>query len=166
VAVARLGIWVLVVEVASLFAEPLNVGFGLLARWVNLLTNLGDVLVLTRRLYVNDETLLIGCANDPPISKSGIGKAEQESAYQYKPVYMKGPVQPPTSLILPWRTGASGLSSHASPTGGGINSALVAHPDFHLRGRCFSQNTPPRLHGRVSLLLRGFLHLGEELHCL
>ena len=58
--VARLGFWALVVEVASLFAEPLNVGFGLLARWENLLTNLGDVFVLTRRLYVNDETLLIG----------------------------------------------------------------------------------------------------------
>ena len=28
--VARLWLWVLAVEVASLFAEPLNVGFGLL----------------------------------------------------------------------------------------------------------------------------------------
>jgi hypothetical protein len=33
--IARLGFWVLVVEVASLFAEPLNVGFSLLARGVN-----------------------------------------------------------------------------------------------------------------------------------
>ena len=34
--IARLGFWVLDVEVASLFAEPLNVAFGLLARWVGL----------------------------------------------------------------------------------------------------------------------------------
>jgi len=67
---------------ASLFAEPLNVGFGLLARWVNLLTNLGDVFVLTRRLYVNDETLLIGCANDPPICESRIGNGDEKNGYQ------------------------------------------------------------------------------------
>ena len=75
-AVARLGIWVLVVEVASLFAEPLNVGFGLLAGWVNSLTNLGDALVLTPWLYIDNETLFIGGANDPPIGESRTGKGE------------------------------------------------------------------------------------------
>ncbi|MGA7372643.1 MAG: hypothetical protein WBE89_06750 [Methyloceanibacter sp.] len=70
------------VVAASLFAEPLNVGFGLFPRWVNLLTNLGDALVLARWLYVDDETLLIGCANDPPIRESRIGMGEQKSAYQ------------------------------------------------------------------------------------
>ena len=45
---------------ASLFAEPLNVGLGLLACWVNLLTNLGDTLVVAHWLYINDETLLVG----------------------------------------------------------------------------------------------------------
>ena len=90
----------LLVEVASLFAEPLNVGFGLFARWVNLLTDPGDALVLARWLYIDDETLLIGCANDPPICQSRIRKAERESAYQCKPVYMKGAVQQPTSLLL------------------------------------------------------------------
>ena len=93
--IARLGFWVLVVEVASLLAEPLNFGFSLLARWVNLLTNLGDVLVLAGWLYVHDETLLIGCANDPPIRESQIRKGEEESTYQYRPEYMKGLPQPP-----------------------------------------------------------------------
>jgi hypothetical protein len=83
-----------VVEVASLFAEPLNVGFGLLAGWVNRLTNLGDALVLAPWLYIDDETLLIGGASDPPIRESQIRKGEQESAYHYKPAYMKGLVQP------------------------------------------------------------------------
>jgi hypothetical protein len=59
-----------------------NVGFGLFPRWVNFLTNLGDALVLARWLYVDDETLLIGCANDPPIRESRIGMGEQKSAYQ------------------------------------------------------------------------------------
>jgi len=93
--IARLGFWVLVVEVASLLAEPLNFGFSLLARWVNLITNLGDALVLARWLYVHDETLLIGCANNQPIRGSQIRKGEEESAYQYRPEYMKGLVQPP-----------------------------------------------------------------------
>jgi hypothetical protein len=84
-----------------LFAQSLNVGFGLFAREINLLTDLGDALVLARWLYVDDETLLIRSTNDPPIRESRIGKDEQESAYQYKPAYMKGPVQLPTSLILP-----------------------------------------------------------------
>jgi hypothetical protein len=99
--VARLGFWGLIVEVASLFAEPLNVGFGLLARGVNRLTNLGDALVLATWLYIDDETVLIGCANDPPIGESRTGKGEQESAYHHKPAYRKGPVQPPTSPLLP-----------------------------------------------------------------
>jgi hypothetical protein len=79
--IARPGFWLLDVEVASLFAEPLNVGFGLLARWVNLLTYLGDVFVLANWLYIDDEALFIGCANDPPIRESWIGKGEQESAW-------------------------------------------------------------------------------------
>jgi hypothetical protein len=58
--VARSRLWVLPVEVASLFAEPLSVGLGLLACWVNLLTNLGDALVVAHWLYINDETLLVG----------------------------------------------------------------------------------------------------------
>jgi hypothetical protein len=39
--IGRFGHLVLVVEFASLFAELLSVGFGLFARWVDLLTNLG-----------------------------------------------------------------------------------------------------------------------------
>jgi len=96
--VARLGFWALVVEVASLFAEPLNFGFGLLARGVNQLANPGNALILARWFYIDDETLFIGCANDPPIRTSWIGKGEEESAYQYGPVYMKGLVQPPILL--------------------------------------------------------------------
>ena len=48
--------------------------------------------------YIDDETLFIGCANDPPIRKSQIRKGEEESAYQYRPEYMKGLVQPPILL--------------------------------------------------------------------
>jgi len=44
---------------ASLFAQPLNVGFGLLARGVNLLTDLSDALVFARGLDVDNETLFI-----------------------------------------------------------------------------------------------------------
>ena len=40
------GRWVLVVEVASLFAEPLNFGFSLLARGVNQPANPGDAPIL------------------------------------------------------------------------------------------------------------------------
>jgi len=91
--IARLGFWVLVVEVASLLAEPLNFGFSLLARGVNHPANPGDALVLARWLYVHDETLLIGC-----VRESQIRKGEEESAYQYKNEYMKGLVQPPILL--------------------------------------------------------------------
>jgi hypothetical protein len=96
--IARLGFRVLVVEVASLFAEPLNFGFSLLASGVNQPANPGDVLILARWFYIDDETLLIGCANDPPIRESQIRKDEEESAYQYRPEYMKGLPQPPILL--------------------------------------------------------------------
>jgi hypothetical protein len=86
---------------ASQLAEPLNIGFGLFARVVRLLTNLGDVLVLARWLYVDNETLFIGGANDPPIGESRTGQGEQESAEQDKTIYMKGPVQLPTRRSLP-----------------------------------------------------------------
>jgi len=99
--VARLGFWVLVVEVASLFAEPLNFGFSLLARGVNQPANPGDALILAGWFYIDDETLLIGCANDPPIRESQIRKGEEESAYQYRPAYLKGLVQPPILLSSP-----------------------------------------------------------------
>ena len=56
-------------EAASLFAKPLNVGFGLFAGEVNLLTNPCDALVVACGLDVNDKTLLIGCTNDPPIGE-------------------------------------------------------------------------------------------------
>jgi hypothetical protein len=54
----RLTFLVLVAS-ASLFAQPLNVGFGLLARGVNLLTDLSDALVFARGLDVDNETLFI-----------------------------------------------------------------------------------------------------------
>ena len=81
-----------------MFAEPLNVGFGLFAGEVNLLTNPCDALVVARWFYIDDEALLIGCANDPPIRESQIRKGEEESAYQYRPEYMKGLPQPPILL--------------------------------------------------------------------
>jgi hypothetical protein len=87
-------------EVASLFAEPLDVGFGLLARWVNILTDLSDALVLARWLYVHDKTLVIGCANDPPIRERRIGKGEKERAYQHRPAQTKASVHPKQSLLL------------------------------------------------------------------
>jgi hypothetical protein len=96
--VARLGFWVLVVEVASLFAEPLKFGFSLLARGVNQPANPGDALILAGWFYIDDETLFIGGANDPPIRESQIRKGEEESAYQYRPAYLKGLVQPPILL--------------------------------------------------------------------
>ena len=96
--IARLGFRVLVVEVASLFAEPLNFGFSLLARGVNHPANPGDTLILAGWLYIDDETLFIGGANDPPIRESQIRKGEEESTYQYRPEYMKGLVQPPILL--------------------------------------------------------------------
>ena len=64
-------------EVVSLFAELLNVSFGRLARRVSLLTALGDVLVLARWLYIDDEALLIGCMNNPPIRDSRIGTGDK-----------------------------------------------------------------------------------------
>jgi hypothetical protein len=56
-------------EAASLFAKPLNVGFGIFAGPC-------DALVVACGLDVNDKTLLIGCTNDPPIGESRIGKDE------------------------------------------------------------------------------------------
>jgi hypothetical protein len=39
-------------------------------------------LVIARRLYVGDEALLVGCANNPPIRESLIGEGEQENGHQ------------------------------------------------------------------------------------
>ena len=59
--------------------------FGLLARWVSLLTNLGDALVLARWLNVDNKALLIGRATNPPVGECRSGKREQERAYQQNP---------------------------------------------------------------------------------
>jgi hypothetical protein len=83
--IARLGFWVLVVEVASLFAEPPNFGLSLLARGVNQPANSGDALILAGWCYIDDETLFIGCANDPPIRERRIRTGEEESAYNTGP---------------------------------------------------------------------------------
>jgi hypothetical protein len=56
-------------EAASLFAKPLNVGFGIFAGPC-------DALVVACGLDVNDKTLLIGGTNGPPIGESRIGKGE------------------------------------------------------------------------------------------
>ena len=124
--------------IASRFAEAFNVGFGL-ARWVNLLTDPGDALVLARWLYIDDETLFIGCANDPPICQSRIGKAEHESAYQYKPVYMKGAVQLPTALY--WLLCHRWPYSISRPDLGRVSSSLL-----HLHGS--KATVPLRFHLR------------------
>ena len=71
--IARLGFWVLVVEVASLLAEPLNFGFSLLARGVNHPANPGDTLILAGWFYIDDETLFIGCAIHQP-ARAGSGR--------------------------------------------------------------------------------------------
>jgi hypothetical protein len=83
-------------EVASLFAEPLNVGFGLFAREVNLLTNPCDARIVACWLDVNDKTLLVGCTNDPPIRQRRIGSCEQQSADGYSPPYTKDLNKPPS----------------------------------------------------------------------
>ncbi len=84
--IARLGFRVLVVEVASLFAEPLNFGFSLLARGVNHPANPGDALILAGWFYIDDETLLIGCANDPPIRESRISNNDDQNGCQQNPM--------------------------------------------------------------------------------
>ena len=55
-------------------------------------------LILAGWFYIDDETLFIGGANDPPIRESQIRKGEEESTYEYRPEYMKGLVQPPILL--------------------------------------------------------------------
>src|SRR5215831_6665899 len=76
--------------IASLFAELLCVLFGLLSRQINLLTDLGDALVVARWFNVDDETLLIGGANDPPIRESQIGEGDHEDTCQNTSSYKEG----------------------------------------------------------------------------
>jgi hypothetical protein len=90
---ARLGFLVLVLEIASLLAKPLDVSFRLFPRWVDVFANLGDALILACWFYINDETLLVGGANDPPICERRKGKGGQESAQHDNPKYTPGGVQ-------------------------------------------------------------------------
>src|SRR6476620_10679001 len=55
------------------FAKALHVSFGLVRCLIVVFADLGDGLVLSRRLYVDDDALPVGCANDPPICESRIG---------------------------------------------------------------------------------------------
>jgi hypothetical protein len=47
------------------FAKVLHVSFGLVRCLIVVFADLGDGLVLSRRLYVDDDALPVGCANDP-----------------------------------------------------------------------------------------------------
>ena len=60
------------------FANLFDVSFGLLACLVDVLAHLGNVLIIARRLYVDDKALVIGCADDPPIRESRIDEGKQK----------------------------------------------------------------------------------------
>ena len=65
------------------FANLFDVSFGLLACLVDVLAHLGNVLIIARRLYVDDKALVIGCADDPPIRESRIDEGKQKkNGYQ------------------------------------------------------------------------------------
>src|SRR6478735_536478 len=64
------------------FAKALHVSFGLVRCLIVVFADLGDGLVLSRRLYVDDDALPVGCANDPPICESRIGNGDEKNGYQ------------------------------------------------------------------------------------
>ena len=64
------------------FAKALHVSFGLFRCLIGVFADLGDGLVLSRRLYVDDDALPVGCANNPPICESRIGNGGKKNGYQ------------------------------------------------------------------------------------
>ena len=65
------------------FANLFDVSFGLLACLVDVLAHLGNVLIIARRLYVDDKAPVIGCADDPPIRERRIDEGKQKkNGYQ------------------------------------------------------------------------------------
>ena len=55
-----------------LFAKTFDVGLSLIRRLIDVLADFGDVLVFPYRLYVNDNALPVGGADNPPIRKSRV----------------------------------------------------------------------------------------------
>jgi hypothetical protein len=49
------------------FAKAFDVGFGLIRCLIDVFTDLGNALGLPCRLYVDDDALPVGSANNPPI---------------------------------------------------------------------------------------------------
>jgi hypothetical protein len=55
------------------FAKTFGIGFSLLRCLIDILTNLGNALVFTRWLDIDNKALLVSRANNPPIRESRIG---------------------------------------------------------------------------------------------
>ena len=64
------------------FLQGVSVSFGLFRCLIGVFADLGDGLVLSRRLYVDGDALPVGCANDPSICESRIGNGDKKNGYQ------------------------------------------------------------------------------------
>jgi hypothetical protein len=69
-----------------LFAKTFDVGFGLIGCLVDLFADLGDALVLSSRLYVDDQTRSVGSTDDPPIRESRITRSDEKNGCQKNPM--------------------------------------------------------------------------------
>ena len=68
------------------FTKTFDIGFRLIWCLVDVLADLGNALVLSRRLYVDDETRSVGSADDPPIRESRITSGDEKNGCQKNPM--------------------------------------------------------------------------------
>jgi hypothetical protein len=68
------------------FTKTFDIGFRLIWCLVDVLADLGNALVLSRRLYVDDETRSVGSADDPPIRESRITSSNEKNGCQKNPM--------------------------------------------------------------------------------
>jgi len=57
-------------------ANPFRIRFSLVRRLIEILPNLGNILVFISWLYIDDEALPIGRADNPPTGQSRVGTSK------------------------------------------------------------------------------------------
>ena len=68
------------------FTKTFDIGFRLIWCLVDVLADLGNALVFSRRLYVDDETRSVGSADDPPIRESRVTSGDEKNGCQKNPM--------------------------------------------------------------------------------
>jgi hypothetical protein len=68
------------------FTKTFDIGFRLIWCLVDVLADLGNALVFSRRVYVDDETRSVGSADDPPIRESRVTSGDEKNGCQKNPM--------------------------------------------------------------------------------